>query len=73
MHTYASDPKTQEIAPIADFICLYQENIVPLQPILSVQPTVLVELRSNNDYTNDHYIPYPSKVRGLGSLIILTN
>jgi hypothetical protein len=33
---------------------------------------VLVELRSNNDYTNDHYIPYPSKVRGLGSLIILT-
>jgi hypothetical protein len=33
---------------------------------------VLVELRSNNDYTNDHCIPYPSKVRGLGSLIILT-
>lgn len=43
-----------------------------MQPVFSVQPTVLVELQSNNDYTNDHNTPYPSKVRGLGSLIILT-
>ena len=43
-----------------------QKNIVPLQPVLSVQPTVLVELRSNNDYTNDHNTPYPSKVKGGG-------